>query len=182
MKSVQAVCFIGVLALCAGLRTAHADVILSQPQFTDADSFEVFVELTTPLDDALLALELLVNTSGPATLSTLTKLPAVPGIDENPLPNQVSIFYLTAIALPVGNLFQLSFNGASASPSTVNVTLTAYPDFSVGPEPDPIPFARSVQVTAVPEPGTYALFAGGLALVALRRVARRGWARQPAQA
>lgn len=182
MKSIRAICLMGALALCAGVRSGHADVILSQPQFTDADSFDLFVELTAPLDDPLLAVELVVATSGPATLSVLSKLPAVPGVDENALPNQVTIFYLNPVVLPVGNLFQLSFNGASAAATDVDVTFTVYPDFIIGPEPDPIAFARSVQVTAVPEPETWALFTGGLALVALRRVVRRRFAQQSMQA
>lgn len=162
-----------VFALTLSALPAQGAVILSDPVFSDADSFKLFLELDAPLDFTVDAVEVKVNFDAPLTQSAVNpvvKLAAVPGTFESAVPTIGFINYLLPASIQVGQLFEFSFDGAVASPSTVNVILTIFP---TGIE-EPVEFPRSVEVavSAVPEPSTTLLLLVGLLGVAGLRARR----------
>jgi hypothetical protein len=160
---------------------ARGAVFLSGPTFSDLDSFTVSLESDAPLGFALDAVELTISFDAPLTLTAVNKQPAVPGNYDTAIITKGFINYLTPGTFGVGKLFEFSFDGATASPATVNVELVVFP---VGNE-DGVTFFRTMEVSAaaIPEPGTLVFLATGvLGIVLLGRARARGRPIQTVQA
>jgi hypothetical protein len=159
---------------------ARAAVFLTTPDFSDLDSFTVALQSDAPLGFSLDAVELTVSFDAPLALTGVNKQPAVPGSYDTAVITKGFISYLTPATFGVGKLFEFSFDGATASPATVNVELVVFP---VGNE-EGVTFFRTMEVSvaAIPEPGTLVFLATGvLGIVLLRQARVRGWSMQAIQ-
>ena len=168
-----------LLVLCAVAATpARAFVLtLSDPTPIDADSFFLTLssnELVTNVDYFTVTLN--YSALGQVTLTNAELGPALPPVSF-PTPGWtiaaigdtlVQATYNTDAleggAVPAGELVKLTFDLVSpASATTISAAfLPSNIDGDLFPEPVP---SNTVSVTAVPEPSSWLLLAGGLALL-----------------
>jgi len=156
---------------------AAIEIILSEPEFIDKDTFQLLVTLTEPYGVALGGLDVDIDFGqAPLFLHPVVKQSGVPGSLENLSPFTFgTISYGTAATVAAGPLFQLIFDVVQPVPpmvqmdvAKIDVIVEAFPEF-VEEELPPITRAASQDVTLIPEPASYFLFGAGLMLVAWAR-------------